>query len=94
MIHQEQSPLAGTTVRIKKNSTHLQVPDFGGSEYRVEDWWDRLQDKSWKVSYGNPACIIYSLRAESNNLPLDDEVLYGKIGSFGHLVHISEVEID
>lgn len=27
-----------------------------------------------------------------SQLPLDNEVLYGKVGQFGHLVHISEIE--
>ena len=41
-MHKESSPLAGTTVKIKSTATHLQFPNFGGSEYRVEDWWDRV----------------------------------------------------
>ena len=49
MIHDEKSPLAGKTVRLKPAIKHPQVPDFGGSEYRVEDWWDRITDKSWMV---------------------------------------------
>jgi hypothetical protein len=42
---------------------------------------------------GNPACLIYALRSGLMGLPTDDEVLYGKVGIFGHLVHISEIEI-
>lgn len=41
---------------------------------------------------GNPACMNYAIRAGFSDLPTDDEVLYGKIGGFGHLVHISEIE--
>jgi hypothetical protein len=39
-----------------------------------------------------PRALIYSFRVGYSGLPLDDEVLYGKIGPFGHLVHISEIE--
>ena len=28
---------------------------------------------------------------QAYNIPIDDEVLYGKIGAFGHLVHVSEI---
>lgn len=65
--------------------------DLGGTEYQVEDWWDRVSGKSWTDSDGNPAALEYAFRAGATNLPIDDEVLYGKIGSLGHLVHISEV---
>lgn len=92
-MHKEQSELAGKIVKIKKEVTHPQVEDFGGSEFRVEDWWDKLTGKSWGDCIGNAACIIYACRAGmSLDIPADDEVLYGKIGIFGHLVHISEIE--
>ena len=87
MIHPEASPLAGSIVRIKKDAKHPQIPDFGGSEYRVEDWWDRVGGKSW-LDCGNTACVVYAMRG----LPVDDDVLYGKIGHLGHLVHVSEIE--
>jgi hypothetical protein len=93
MIHNESSPLAGKTVRIKAGYIHSQVENFAGSEFRVEDWWDRVSGISWMFQKGNPACLVYSLRIVPNFLPLNDEVLYGKIGPFGHLVHITEIEI-
>ena len=92
-MHSNPSHLAGKTVKIKSTASHPQVSDFGGSEYRVEDYWDRLMDKSWMHCYGNPACLIYAVRGVSNNLPHDDEVLYGKVGRFGHLVHVSEIDV-
>ena len=46
-MHKESSSFAGKTVRIKKSSKHFQQPKFGGGEYRVEDWWDKLTGKSW-----------------------------------------------
>lgn len=93
IMHQEQSSLAGKTVKIKPDARHPQVTSFGGSEYRVEDWWDRLGQGSWKTeATRNPACMIYAMRRIMEDLPNDDQVLYGKVGSFGHLVHISEVD--
>jgi len=91
-IHQDPSPLAGKTVRIKSHVKNRQSPDFGGSLFRVEDWHDRVAGESWQVCEGNPACLVYSLRFYDNPLPMDDEVLYGKVGAFGHLVHVTEIE--
>jgi len=48
MLHKKQSPLAGKTVRIKKHVKHFQFEDFGGSDFVVEDWWDRVSGKSWR----------------------------------------------
>ncbi len=93
MIHESQSELAGKTVQIKANVEHPQVSAFGGSEYRVEDWWDRVGNGSWMFAKGNPACLVYAMRTGFSKTPVpdDDEVLYGKVGIFGHLVHISEI---
>ena len=95
-MHQKASPLARRTVRIKSDVKHPQMADFGGSEFRVEDWWDRIAGKSWGVCDGNPACLVYAIRTGFSKTPVppDDEVLYGKVGPFGHLVHISEIEAD
>ena len=92
MKHSNPHLLAGKTVKIKKSSTHFQFAEFGGSDFRVEDYWDRVSGKSWMDCTGNPACIIYAMRSAQNKLPFNDEVVYGKIGSYGHLVHISELE--
>ena len=95
MLHTEQSPLAGKEVKIKENIKHFQVPNFGGSLLRVEDWWDRVSGQSWGSCQANPACLVYATRTgfSETPVPFDDEVVYGKIGSFGHLVHISELEL-
>ena len=86
MRHSEPSPLAGLVVTIKADAAEL-----GGQKYRVEDWWDRVAGKSWMVSDGNPACLHYAMRG--HRLPMNDEVLYGKVGPFGKLVHITEIEL-
>ena len=92
-MHDKPSKLAGKTVKIKNDVTHPQVNDFGGSEYHVEDWWDRVAGKSWMDCNGNPACMVYAIRTGlDREVPTDNEVLYGKVGYFGHLVHVSEIE--
>ena len=93
MKHIEKSPFAGETVRIKEGITHPQFEKFGGAEYEVEDWWDKISGGSWMFAQGNPACLVYAMRSAFAGLPTDDEVLYGKIGFFGHLVHISGIEV-
>ncbi len=66
---------------------------YKGKEYWVEDWWENVSGNSWMFADGNPACMKYAMRAGAvDNLPTDDDVLYGKIGSLGELIHISEVE--
>lgn len=84
LIHSERHPLAGTTVEITSGK-HL------GERFLLEDWWDRVGGKSWKFSEGNPACMIYAIRSVADQLPADDEVVYGKIGTLGHLIHVSEL---
>jgi len=80
-------------MRIKKEVKHFQYPSFGGSEIRLEDWWDRVSGESWMNCEGNPGCLVYAMRSTSAGLPMDDEVIYGKVGHYGSLVHISELEV-
>lgn len=86
---------AGAKLQIRKDSAHPQDPHFGGSEFNAEGWWSSVSGKSWKHSAaeGNPAAIIYQVRVRVCGLPDDENVVYGKIGSFGHLVHHSEIEV-
>ena len=81
MIHESAHPYAGLTVRLKD-----------GEEYRVEDWADRVYGKSIWAANGNPAALKYAIHVADKNLPIDNEVLYGKVGYFGRLVHTSEIE--
>ena len=68
---------------------------YKGKEYWVEDWWENVGGGSWMFANGNPACMKYAVRAGlKDNLPTDDNVLYGKIGSLGELIHISELNLD
>lgn len=93
MIHDEPSPLAGKTVHIRDDADHPQI-EMGGAEFRVEDWWDRVYGDSWMDAVGNPAALIYAFRTgfAPYEVPTDNEVLYGKIGAFGHLVHVTEIK--
>mgnify|MGYP001559767686 FL=1 len=92
-MHKEKHELAGKTVRIKDHVIHFQFEKFGGQLYNIEDWWDRVSEKSWKLCQGNPACLVYALRSAKSGLPLDDEVIYGYTeDKLGHLLHILEIE--
>lgn len=82
MIHNEKSPLAGKKISLKD-----------GTKITIEDWWDRLVNKSWMDMTGNPACLKYAIRSGSFGLPLDNEVLYGhRENGLGDLFHITEIE--
>ena len=84
MLHTTPYEKAGTTVKITKG-------EFEGHAYRIEDWWDRVSGGSWMFAEGNPACLEYAVRSGFGGLPTDDEVLYGKIGGLGKLIHVSEI---
>jgi hypothetical protein len=95
-MHEEAHPLAGRVVKIREGVTDPgQGAVIGGVEYELEDWWDRLTGGSWMFANGNPAAMHYGIRQGTmdNPSPIDDEVVYGKIGSFGHLVHVTEIEL-
>lgn len=72
---------------------NISSPTAGVEKYEVEGYWDDLTGGSWMWANGNPAAIKYAMRSAAHgSLPFDDEVLYGKINGFGHLVHISEIK--
>jgi hypothetical protein len=91
MEHNTQHPKAGQTVKIHfKEPGHFQL-DGLDHEFRLEDWWDRINGVSWMFSDGNPAAMVYGMRSGLAQLPINDQVVYGKIGNYGHLVHESEI---
>ncbi len=57
----------------------------------TEGLWDELTGGSWMFADGNPACILYAIRAGASGLPTDDLVHYVHIGGLGHLVHETEL---
>ena len=86
MIHNTPHENRNSAVRVTGGP-------FEGKYIVVEDWWDRVNGgTSWMLSDGNPACIDYAIRFSQEGLPMDDEVIYGKIGYFGKLVHVSQLE--
>ena len=94
-IHSEPHPLSGRTVRL--SPTVPPAPNgqtMAGADFVVEDWWDRVSGSSWMDAIGNPAAMIYAIRSGVMMIPLDDEVVYGKVDGLGHLVHVSELIVD
>ena len=85
--HSEPHPMAGATVTIAKGP-------FKGWQYAIEDWWDRMSGGSWMFAQGNAACIAYAKRTGGygDTPPWDDNVVYGKIGGLGKLIHTSEIQ--
>jgi hypothetical protein len=89
MIHKTQSELAGTKVKINPKANEI-----GGQEIHIEDWFDRVLGKSWMDAEGNWAAMGYAVRtgfSKEIDIPINNEVLYGKIGGMGYLVHIDEL---
>jgi len=75
---------AGQTLTVNMNDGQ------GDVEYRVEGYWDVISGNSWQTS-SVIAAFNYAMRVFEQNLPFDDEVLYGKVGHLGYLVHVSEI---
>lgn len=81
-------PLAGQTVTLRC------APDpdrLDGQAFQIEDWWENVSGGSWMDAVGNLACLKYAMRSAFANLPTDNEVVYGKVGGLGHLIHVSEL---
>jgi len=89
--HAQPHPLAGQTVQLNLRRPGAPGPGHSQVSFTVEDYWDRVAGVSWRDANGNPAALSYALRAGTLGLPVDDEVLYGKVGDSGLLVHVSEV---
>lgn len=91
----EKSPYAGMVVKTKPGLGFdpLNAVCLSDQEFLVEDWWQNVYGHSWKASDGNPAALSYAFRTgmSGGKIPTDDEVLYGKIGMFGYLLHLSEL---
>lgn len=91
-MHNDSHPLAYKSVKLNEKAKDRLGEVVEDAVYRIEDWWDKLTGKSWMYSDGNPAALKYAMRSGLYaQLPIDDEVVYGKIGNFGHLVHVSEL---
>lgn len=89
--HTAEHPGAGRTFTVHPAYEHQLLVD--GAEFRLENWWDHetVHGASWMFAQGNPAALNYAMRSGLGNIPLDDEVVYGHVGSLGYLVHVSEL---
>ena len=83
-IHDKKSPYAGRCVEIRSGR-------LAGQYVLVEDWWDRVSGKSWKGMVGHAGVLDYAIRAGHDRVPPDDEVLYGKVGVTGKILHVSQL---
>jgi hypothetical protein len=84
----------GATVRIREGVTDpMKGLVVAGAEYHIEDLWIKVAGQSWMDSDGNPAAMLYGIRSGLAGLPIDNDVLYGKISGLGCLVHVSEIEV-
>lgn len=93
-MHSEPHPLAGQEIQTDLKAVHPQLGDSMIHTAIVEDWWDRLTGNTWYQSYnqGNPAAMVYGIRTMfAEDIPLGDDVLYVKIGPFGHIIHDTEI---
>lgn len=90
MIHAEQHPLKNKRVRLNLKGRHPHITD-PEPVFLLEDWWDRVAGKSWMDCDGNAACMVYAMRSGFERMPVDNEVVYGKVGPYGHLIHVSEL---
>lgn len=93
-IKKEKHIWAGQTMKLGQNVSLINIQgDFRGAEFVLEDWIENVIGSSWMENeFTNFACIHYSVRVKNSTLPRDDNVVYGKIGLLGHLIHESELK--
>ena len=58
--------------------------------YEVEGLDVDVFGKSWGMMDGNPACLLYAIRA-AGTTPFGGNVYYGKIGCLGEVIHECEL---
>lgn len=83
IVHNTPHELAGKKVRLKD-----------GAEFVIEDWADRVYGHSIWMANGNPAALEYAVHRAANHLPIDEQTVYGKVGFFGYIRHISEIDCE
>ena len=91
----ERSPYAGCDVKTRPDvgKDPMSGRDLGNQVFRVEDWWENVYGRSWMVANGNPAAMVYGIRIgmKAGAVPLNNDVLYGKIDGMGYLIHVTEL---
>jgi hypothetical protein len=87
----DRKDYSGQTVTVQPVVPLYGYDNTDPVEYRVEGYWDEITGRSWMFAGSNVGAIGYAVRVGVGGLPIDDNVLYGKVGSLGYLVHVSEV---
>lgn len=91
----ERSPYAGCEMMTRPDvgKDPFSGRDLSNQRFIVEDWWENVYGRSWMVSDGNPAAMIYGIRTgmKRGTVPSDNNVVYGKIDGMGYLLHVSEL---
>lgn len=84
---------AGKTMRINDGAMTLPTGQvLSGKTIVVEDYWQNVYGATWMNSDYNPTALMYAMRAGMQGIPIDNEVVYGKVDGLGILVHVSELE--
>lgn len=92
MSARDRHPLAGQTVQLNDKATDpVRGAVVPGAIFRIEDYWQNVAGGSWMHAGSNPTALVYGMRSALAGLPLDNEVVYGKVDGLGHLVHVSEL---
>jgi hypothetical protein len=99
IIHQERSPLAGKTVRIRTDAEHHLYSDFAGSYAQVVDWWDRYTGKPMSHCHYGVLVVVYQTRCSRylmRAIPRgqENDVLLVRIKGGYHAVHLIEIQTD
>lgn len=63
-------------------------PIFSGDVFIVEDWADNALGKKWE---DQNTFTTVSFDERTRNLDVDDDVIYGHVNGYGHLVFASEL---
>jgi hypothetical protein len=87
-LHADPFKFAGATFKVNAQLDSM-IP--GTYLYHIEDYWDQVYGGSWMMATGNPAALLYAIRSLKAGLPIDDEVVYGKVDGLGYIVHVSEL---
>lgn len=91
MSKRERCPYAGCTLKTRPNVGKLGGQDLGNQDFTVEDWFENVCGKSWMFANGNPTALLYAVRTANHNVPIDNDVVYGKIDGLGYAFHVSEL---
>lgn len=91
---------AGKKVKVKDGVGNSSFgDDMSGADFVIEDWCANIWGESWMDMTSNPTALEYAFRTGSyggnNNVPpFSNDVLYGHVGTFAHLFHVNELELE